>query len=397
MRRFVCALVGTIVTAAAVTGSSQAAAPWTLVEHVVATDLRGAYDVVAADMNRDGRVDLIAVAGAMPDLVWFENPGSAASWPRHVITSGLPGVINVAASDLDGDGIPELAVASGFSTVPAKSTGVLTLFTHGPNVNEPWQGREIDRTPAAHRVRWMNAHGTGATTLINAPLAGVKGVSPDYKDRNMVFAYTGPDWSRQTVTDAEDGVLHGVRTIDWDGKGRESLLTASFLGVHLHRVTGGSWSRTRLVEGKAAPWPQNGAGEVAVVRAKGGRILATIEPFHGNAAPYTDNELVVYSGSGDAWAGRTVIDAGLNYGHALVAVDLDGDGQDELVAGYRGKPNGVNVYRRGADGQWTKWVLESNGMPGSGCTSADFNGDKRPDVACTGGTSLKWYENQPAQ
>jgi hypothetical protein len=36
-------------------------------------------------------------------------------------------------------------------------------------------------------------------------------------------------------------------------------------------------------------------------------------------------------------------------------------------------------------------------MPGSGCTSADFNGDKRPDVACIGGTSLKWYENRPAQ
>jgi hypothetical protein len=62
-----------------------------------------------------------------------------------------------------------------------------------------------------------------------------------------------------------------------------------------------------------------------------------------------------------------------------------------------GKPNGVNVYRRGADNTWAKFVLEDNAMPGSGCVAADFNNDKRMDLACTGGTSLKWYENQPAK
>jgi hypothetical protein len=36
-------------------------------------------------------------------------------------------------------------------------------------------------------------------------------------------------------------------------------------------------------------------------------------------------------------------------------------------------------------------------MPGSGCAVADFNNDKRMDLACTGGTSLKWYENRPAK
>ena len=92
-----------------------------------------------------------------------------------------------------------------------------------------------------------------------------------------------------------------------------------------------------------------------------------------------------------------MIDRGLNYGHALVSVDLDGDGADELVAGSNGKPNGVYVYRRSADGTWSKSVLEDNAMPGSGCTVADFNNDKRMDLACTGGTSLKWYENLPAK
>ncbi len=82
-----------------------------------------------------------------------------------------------------------------------------------------------------------------------------------------------------------------------------------------------------------------------------------------------------------------MIDNTLNYGHTLVSVDLDGDGVDELVAGYRGTPNGVNIYRLGANDAWTKTVLEANAMPGSGCRAADFNDDKRIDLVCTGGST----------
>lgn len=394
MRRTVAGLVGAVVVGSFGLIQLQGqAAPWNLVPHEVATDLRGAYAVEAADINKDGKVDLIAVAGATQQIVWFENP----SWTRHVIAANIQGLINAAAADTDKDGIPEIAIATGFATVPAKSAGIVTVYTHGPNVNEPWIGKEIHRAPASHRLRFIDPEGNGRKWLINAPLAGVEATVPDYKAKNTVYAYNPADWKPQVVTDAEDGVMHGILATDWDGKGREALLTASFLGVHIHRYDNGQWTRTRLVEGKPAPWPDGGAGEVAVVRTKGGRILATMEAFHGNVAPRPGLEVVTYSGSGDKWGGRTVIDKGLDYGHVLVSVDLDGDGADELVAGYNGKPNGVNVYRRSADGSWSKFVLEENAMPGNGCTVADFNDDKRMDLACTGGTSLKWYENLPAK
>jgi hypothetical protein len=375
------------------TGLAQSATPWTLVEHTVATDLRGAYDVVVADMNHDGKQDLLAVAGGTQSLIWFENP----SWTRHVIATGIQGLINAAAFDIDKDGIPEIAASSGFATEPAKSAGVLTLYTHAADPNAPWTAKEFDRTPASHRIRWIEPEGNGKGILINAPLAGVKATAPDYKDQNAVYFYDPSDWKRQTVTDAEDGVMHGLFVTDWDGKKRESLLTASMIGVFLHRYEKGKWIRTRLVPGSPDAWPQGGAGDVTTVNTKAGRMLAALEPFHGNTAPYPDGSLVVYTGKGEKWGDRMVLDNALNYAHTLVAADLDGDGNDELIAGSRGKPNGVYVYRIGADKKWTKTVLENNAMAGSGCRAADFNGDKRIDLACTGGTMLKWYENQAAK
>ena len=49
--------------------------------HEVATGLRGGYQVVIADMNHDGKPDLIGLASNLTELAWFENPG----WQKHVI------------------------------------------------------------------------------------------------------------------------------------------------------------------------------------------------------------------------------------------------------------------------------------------------------------------------
>src|SRR5574341_184238 len=62
-------------------------------EHTIATDLRGGYQVVATDINRDGKPDLIALASGMNELVWFENPG----WRRHALAINISRAINCAA------------------------------------------------------------------------------------------------------------------------------------------------------------------------------------------------------------------------------------------------------------------------------------------------------------
>ena len=59
-------------------------------EHTLATDLKGGYQVVPFDVNHDGKIDLIALASGMTELVWFENP----TWERHVMATDVPHMIN---------------------------------------------------------------------------------------------------------------------------------------------------------------------------------------------------------------------------------------------------------------------------------------------------------------
>jgi hypothetical protein len=354
--------------------------------HTIDTGLTGGYQVVIADLNHDGKPDIIALASGLHELLWYENPG----WKKHVIVSGIDDPINAAAWDVDGDGIPEIALAHGFATEYGSSAGIVSILTHHGDPAAPWSAREIDRLPTSHRLRFADIDGTGGKVLVNFPLIGPRAVAPQYRDHVPLVMYRPGDWRREPITDAEEGVVHGILPVAWDGEARESLMSASFLGVHLMQFERGRWIRTKIVGGDPGDWPKSGASEIVVGRIWRERFLATIEPWHGN-------EVVVYRRSNGAWR-RHVIDETITDGHAMVVGDFDGDGQDEIVVGERGGRRSVYLYRlaNARDDRWTRELLDDGGMPAAGCAVADLNGDGRPDVVCIGTATatLKWYENR---
>lgn len=346
-------------------------------EHTIATDLKGAYQVVVTDLNRDGKPDLLALASGMPDLLWFEGPG----WTRHVLASGFRQMINCAAADTDGDGIPEIVLAHEFSMQAAKSLGIVSLLQHTGDPRAPWKVREIDRIPTAHRIRVANG------AFVNAPLAAADAVAPEYRGRTPLVLYRPGAWQRETISTENEGVVHGIEVIDWDRDGREDILTASFGGIHLFRLgRDGRWTRSLLAAGDPAPWPKCGASDVTAGRLGRSRFLATIEPWHGN-------QVAVYRESGGAWR-RTVIDSSLPDAHTIITADLDGDRRDEVVAGFRGQGRSVYIYRE-QSGRWVRETLDAGGIAAAACAAADLNGDRRTDIVCVGSATanLKWYEN----
>jgi len=353
-------------------------------QHTLATDLKGGYQVLAADLNQDGKPDLIALASGLKDLVWFENPG----WQRHVLATGRSRMINLDAFDADRDGIPEIVLAEEFSMDPRKSLGILSVLKHRGDPTQPWSVTEIDRLPASHRLRWADIDGRGRKVLIDAPLAGTTSEPPDYRQKVPLVCYRPPEWKRELISDALQGVLHGIFVTDWDQDGRDEVLTASFLGIHLFRYRkDGAWTQTELTKGSPQPWPKCGSSDVAVGRLGRRRFLCAIEPWHGN-------QVVVYTQKGKTWQ-RQVIDDTLANGHTIQAADLNGDGRDEIIAGGRDQPHNVYIYAaQDAQGaRWSRQILDEGGMGPAACTLADLSGDGSPDIACIGATTLKWYEN----
>jgi hypothetical protein len=106
---------------------------------------------------------------------------------------------------------------------------------------------------------------------------------------------------------------------------------------------------------------------------------------------------VVYRATkhGELWE-RQVIDSSLHDGHALACADLDGDGNDEIVAGFRGAGTSLHVYYSvdSTGAHWERQTLDSE-MAASGVVIADINGDRRLDVVSIGASTgnVKFYEN----
>ena len=350
----------------------------------ITESIKFGYQLVAADLNADGREDLIAIDEQATELAWFENPG----WDRHVLAVDVPRPLNVACCDIDGDDVPEVVLAYRFESRPEKSVGNVVLLKTGPDVRLPWTQREIDRVPTAHRVRWIDPQGNGNKVLLLGPMVG-KRFPPLEGDRVPIYLYRPGTWQRETLSCEPGGVLHAIHPVSWDGGPRQQLLTASFLGLHRLEFVDGKWEVMHLSVGDPSPWPQCGSSEVRLGHMGKQRFLATIEPWHGN-------QVVVYFPQKEQWL-RTVVEDQMRNGHALAIGDLDGDGNDEIVCGFRGKGHQLSIYQaEDAYGRsWHKTVLDDGGMAGADCLIEDFTGDGCPDIVCIGASTgnVKLYEN----
>ncbi|MBI3471902.1 MAG: VCBS repeat-containing protein [Candidatus Solibacter usitatus] len=362
--------------------------------HVIEPKIPGGYSLLVVDLNKDGRPDVIGLTSRITELAWYENPG----WQRHVLVDGMSGLVNMAAYDLDGDGIPELAIENEFSMVAAKSQGLVWLLRHQGDPREKWKAERIDALITSHHLAWADVDGDGKKELINAPLIGPKALAPRYEDRVPLVYYRTGDWKRRMIDDQLNGVLHRARVVHWDGGKREQILTAGFDGIVLHQSRGKGeklrWENTRLAKGHEEPAPKAGTSDVALGHLHKRRFLAAVEAWHGN-------EVVVYTEDAAHKWQRRVIFNGLVEGHEVALGDFDGDGRDDIVAGDRGKGASVHVFFAQDDtgAGWRHQVIDEGGMAGSGCTTADINGDGQVDVICIGASTanIKWYENLGAK
>ncbi len=356
------------------------------------------YQVAVADVNRDGKPDVIALSTEADRVDWYENP----TWSRRPVARTAKN-IDLAPLDLDGDGRVEIALASEFYFSESTRGGHIDLLRQPDDLENPWPAERIGVDPVVHRLRWGDLDGDGKPELVHAPIFGPGSDGPRDPKPSHLWAFRAPAqpggaWETWRI-DETLTVLHAMHLADLDEDGRDEILTASFEGICRLDFDGDGpqarWHKRQIAPGappaSRQPGASRGSSEVASGLLGPSRpMIVAIEPWHGH-------EVVVYTpaGGGRTWK-RHVLDDTLREGHALVVADFDRDGVDEIVAGWRRGEGGLALYDPvdPAGSSFAKVTLDK-GIMVEGAVAADINLDGRLDLAAIAlrSDNLTWYEN----
>ena len=350
----------------------------------IETGLGVGYAVRLADVNNDGRTDILVLDSKR--VLWYENP----TWTPHVILEGETPPDNVcfAPFDVNGDGKLDLAIGAGWQVSKSYSHNLFWLEQRGPK--DPWRLHKIGSWPYVHRMQWRNVVGDARPELVILPLFGEGKSPPEAQAKQVpIVAFEIPQnpangrW-REHVLSRELHVAHNF--MFRRSPGGKEMVVASFEGLTAFHRDGDQWIGSLMVAGDQKSKPNRGCSEVAEGwRRDGARMIATIEPWHGH-------QVVVYTPTTaeKTWK-RTVVDDDLRWGHAIVWADLDGDGNDELIAGIRDEKSptaqrGVRLYSF-LDGNAvaeSRDRLDPGGVAVEDLTVGDLDGDGLPEIVAAG-------------
>lgn len=303
------------------------------------------------DINRDGRPDLVIVDNLKWDVRWFENPGKdsiAAPWKLHRVCAPqeLPGSYDVALADFDADGDLDVAASS-------------------------WR--------FGNRFDWFEN-------------VGVPG--------------NGSQWVRHEI-EGMIGETRAIAVADFNRDGKPDLLGTSRTGNQIvwyansGKPAAEPWKKT-IIDGKTVapahghPVDLDGDGDLDVVMAFG--IAAAVAGNSPDSHQIAWYENIGRLGLGADWKKHTIA-ASFPQGFEAVAGDLDGDGDQDVVAtGW--SPHGQLAWFENLGepaGAWKQHAIKPRWPNAVTVILADLDHDGRLDIAATaerGANELRWWRNE---
>ena len=358
--------------------------------HTIDANFDGPFSVTYADLDGDGDLDALGAGFYADDITWWENDGTPANggWITHTIDGVFDGGIQVAAADLDRDGDLDV-LGAGFLA------GDTTWWENdGTPANGGWITHTIEDNAAATAIAVASTDldGDGDLDVLGANLV---------YDRIVWWENDGTPanggWITHTIVIGFDGA-RSVAMIDLDGDGDVDVVGAAFLdgditwwesdgtpangGWVTHTISGAFTTAYALTVADL-----DGDGDVDVLGVN--QAANTVAWWESDGSP-----------ANGGWTTHT-IDGAFNGAAGVAAADLDGDG-DLDVLGAANVADNITWWENDgtpADGGWTTHTIYTNFDGAMSVAAADLDKDGDLDVlgAARDADDITWWQNKGGQ
>jgi hypothetical protein len=354
-------------------------------------DLGRSESVTVADINRDGRLDIVSGEN------WFEQAprGKDDEGPRWIkhhfrelpFTDGYIADLSDLAIDVDGDGYPDV-ISCSYWEEP------LTWWKNPGKENKPWQKVVIQEGAPVEFVFLVDVTNSG----------NAKDLLPQFGDEKFGMSWyeltgKGKDakWERHIVDEHSYG--HGIGMGDVNKDGRNDIITPKGWFEAPADPRNGKWIFHQEFD--------LGSTGFIHVRDVNGDGLPDLVTSIAHAYGILWFEQKLNTDGSRSWT-KHVIDDAWSQGHATTLADLTGNGAADIVTGKRyyahehdpgaAEPLGVYWYEpvqsRGRL-QWIRHVIDYSTRAGGGMQIpvVDIDGDGDLDIVVAGKSGLFLFEN----